>query len=320
MHCSPISRRRFLANTTLAATAAALHPRGLFAQAVATELPAPVVQGRAMGKDAKITTLPLRGNVSVLMGSGGNIAVLTGKSGKVIVDSGYMTSQPQISAALTALSADPVTHLINTHWHFDHTDGNEWMHVVGAKILAHENTLKRLSTPQNIVAFHAIFPPAPAAALPTETFTDTKTLFLDDVSLRLSHYLPAHTDSDISIYFAQPDVLHTGDTWFNGVYPFIDYSTGGSIDGMIHAANRNLQITTRDTMIIPGHGPVGNKAQLAGYRDVLVYSRDAVATLKKQGKSLDEVVAAKPLAKYDDKWGAGFVKPEMFVGLVYQGV
>lgn len=169
----PIDRRRFLSLASVAATATFLDPRALFAQAPATASVAPpqdaVAAMRASGATAKITTHPLRRNLSVLMGSGGNIVVLPGKEGKLLVDSGFSTSQAQITEALAALSHDPLTHLIDTHWHFDHTDGNEWMHTAGATIIAHENTLKRLSSNQEIAAFHATFPPAPEGARPTHT-------------------------------------------------------------------------------------------------------------------------------------------------------
>ena len=313
-----VTRRAFLGSTAVVTAGAFVSPRFLFAQQA--ELPAVVVQGRASGATAKITTQKLRGNVSALMGSGGNIAVLTGPQGKLLVDSGYATSQPQITEALAALSADHVTHLINTHWHFDHTDGNEWMHTAGATILAHNKTKERLSTPQTIAAFHATFPPSPAGAIPTQTFAETHTLKLNGETLNLAHYLPAHTDTDISVHFKDADVLHAGDTWFNGFYPFIDYSTGGNIDGMITAADRTLKMSSATTIIIPGHGPIGNKAQLSEYRDMLAAVRESVAGLKKQGKTLEEVIGAKPSAAYDAKWGGGFMKPESFLGLVYQGV
>jgi glyoxylase-like metal-dependent hydrolase (beta-lactamase superfamily II) len=313
-----VTRRAFLGSSAAVTAGAFLSPRFLFAQQA--ELPAVIVQGRATGATAKITTQKLRGNVTALMGSGGNIAVLTGPQGKLLVDSGYSTSQPQITEALAALGADRVTHLINTHWHFDHTDGNEWMHTAGATILAHDKTKERLSTTQTIAAFHATIPASPAGAIPTQTFAETHTLKLNGETLNLAHYRPAHTDTDISIHFKNADVLHAGDTWFNGFYPFIDYSTGGNIDGMIAAADRTLKMTSATTIIIPGHGPIGNKAQLSEYHDMLVAVRESVAGLKKQGKSQEEVIAAKPSAAYDAKWGGGFMKPEVFLGLVYQGV
>ena len=315
---SLICRRRFLAAGSLTAAAFALNPRQLFSQTTpASDF---VAKSRAAAADAKITTVSLRSNVSVLVGSGGNIAVLTGFDGKLVVDSGYASSQPQVANALGLLSSSPVKRLINTHWHPDHTDGNDWMHSAGADVLAHENTQKRLSTTQTIAAFNAVIPPAPPGGIPTETFSDKKIIHHNKITLQLTHYLPAHTDSDISIHFVEPEILHVGDTWFNGFYPFIDYSSGGSIDGMIHAATRNIAITTGETMIIPGHGPIGNKAQLTEYRDMLADAREQVAALKKQGRTLDEVVAAKPTAKYDGKWAGGIISPAVFSGLIYQGV
>lgn len=299
-----LSRRRFLAVSSLAAGAAAsaawLSPGSFFAQSTTP----------------KIKTQSLRGNVSVLKGSGGNIAVLTGKDGKVVVDSGFSAAKPQIAAALSALSTDPIAHLINTHWHIDHTDGNQWMHAAGAVILAHVNTMKRLSTSQTVAAWKTTFPPAPAGAIPAETFIDKKTLQLNGTTLELAYYGAAHTDTDISIYFAGADILHAGDTWWNPLYPFIDYSTGGHIDGMIQATERNLAASTANTIIIPGHGRVGDKAQLTGFRDMLVTSRDKVAALKKQGRTLDEVIAARPNAAYGAKWGPA----TEFLAYVYQGV
>jgi glyoxylase-like metal-dependent hydrolase (beta-lactamase superfamily II) len=274
----------------------------------------------AAAASAKITTQALRGNVSVLMGSGGNIAVLPGREGKLIVDSGFSTSRPQITEALSGISNNPVTHLVNTHWHFDHTDGNEWMHSIGATILAHENTRERLSTKQTIAAFDMTLPPAPAAAIPTEVFGKKKTLKVNGATLQMAHYDPAHTDTDISIYFVEANVLHCGDTWFNGVYPFIDYSSGGNINGMIAATERNLAMANDITIVIPGHGPIGDKAGLKRTHDMLVGCRDAVAALKKQGKTLPDVVAAKPTSAYDETWGQGSIEPDFFVGLVYQGV
>lgn len=313
-----LSRRGFLGSSAAVAAGVFVSGRYTFAQEAA--LPAVVVQGRAAGATAKITTMPLRGGISVLMGSGGNIAVLPGTGGKLLVDSGYSTSKPQVLEALNAISADRISHLVNTHWHFDHTDGNEWVHAAGATIIAQKNTRTRLSTPQEIKAFNAVFPAAPIGARPTMTFDEKHTLKLNGETLHLTHYAPAHTDTDISVHFANADILHIGDTWFNGFYPFIDYSTGGSINGMILAAEASLKVANAKTIIIPGHGPIGDKAQLTEYRDVLVDARDKTAALKKQGKSLAEVVAAKPTEKYDAKWGGGFMKPEVFLGLVYQGV
>jgi glyoxylase-like metal-dependent hydrolase (beta-lactamase superfamily II) len=314
-----ITRRHFLGYSAALSTSAWLAPRVLFAQEEAKE-PEMVLKARAASATAKITTQKLRDGVSALLGSGGNIAVLIGPEGKLLVDSGISTSQPQITEALAAISPDPIQHLINTHWHYDHTDGNLWMHSAGATIIAHERTLRRLSSPQVIPIFNATFPAQPAGALPTKTFTDSELLKINGATLELSHYDPAHTDTDIAVHFTDADILHTGDTWFSAGYPFIDYATGGHIDGMIRATTRNLAVGTNSTIVIPGHGPVGDKKGLSDTLDMLTAIREKVATIKKQGKTVDEAVAAKPTAQFDEKWGKGFVTPEMFVKLVYQGV
>ena len=278
----------------------------------------PVTIIRDAAATAKINVTKLRGNISVLEGSGGNIAVFTGSDGKILVDAGI--SRPQVEAALASLSDEPVKHLINSRWHFDHTDGNEWLHSIGAEITAHRNTKKHLSTTTRIDDWNFTFPPAPLGALPTQILGTEQTLHLNGVTMVLKYYGQAHTDSDISIDFADADVIHVADTWWNGQYPFVDYTTGGSIDGMIRTAEANVARATDKTIVISGHGPIGNKSQLIEFRDMLVAIRERVAALKKQGKSRDEVVAAKPTADYDAKWGGFVVNGDFFTRLVYAGV
>jgi glyoxylase-like metal-dependent hydrolase (beta-lactamase superfamily II) len=312
-----ISRRRFL-TTSAAAVSICLNPRSLWSQAPPAQQASDfLTKARAANANNKITVTPLRRNVTFLGGAGGNIAVLTTKQGKLLVDSGYASCQPQLTAALTAINADPIQVLINTHWHFDHTDGNEWMHAAGADIWAHENTRYRMSSTQNIVAYKAIIPPAPTGALPTILVNSYRHLSDGTNNLKLTHYEPAHTDTDLSVLFTEANILHCGDTFWNGFYPFIDYSSGGNINGMISATEQNLATAADDTIVIPGHGPLGNKAQLTEFHAMLVGSRDNIAKLKKEGKSLEETIAAKPTAAYDEKWGK---KPDAFIGYVYQGV
>ena len=222
--------------------------------------------------------------------------------------------------AADGLSHDPIAHLINTHWHFDHTDGNAWLNEEGAAIIAHENTHKHLLAVQRVEDWDFNFPSSPLAAVPTQIVSSEKTLKLNGSTIVLSYYGPAHTDSDISVKFSEADILHTGDTYWNGVYPFIDYSTGGGIGGMIRATEFSLKAVTDKTIVIPGHGkPVSNRAELAAYRDMLVAIHENVATLKRQGHSLEEAIAAKPTAAYDAKWGQFVITPEFFTRLVYKG-
>src|SRR4029077_1552091 len=310
-----ISRRRFVASVGLAATAVGLVPHRLFGDEESL-----VAASRKAGETANITVQALRRNVSALTGSGGNIAVLPGNDGKLIIDAGFFGTRDKIAAALGSLSPDPIKHLVNTHWHFDHTDGNEWMHSAGATITAHENTRKHLSTSTRVEDWNFTFPAWPPGAIPTDVFNADKTLHLNGATIALKYYGSSHTDGDVSAYFIEADVLHTGDTWWNGYFPFIDYSTGGSLDGMIKAAEANLAMVTDKTVVIPGHGPVGGKAEMTEYRDVLATIRDRVAALKGDGKSLNEIVAAKPTAAYDAKWGRGFVNGEVFTKLVYKGL
>ncbi|MBW7971289.1 MBL fold metallo-hydrolase [Bradyrhizobium sp. BR 10289] len=316
----PLSRRGFcLCCLSAAASAAAtgwLSPRQAYAEARGL-----VSLAKDSAAASPITTTKLRGNISVLEGSGGNIAVLTGPDGKLLIDSGIRVSRPQLTKALADLGADPVTHLVNTHWHFDHADGNEWLHSAGAKIIAHENTRKHLLRVERIEDYDYNFLPLGAGGIPSEVFADSHVLKLNGTSIGLKHYGPAHSDSDISVTFADANVVHAADTFWNGFYPFIDYSTGGSIDGMIAASEANLAAADKDTIIISGHGkPAGNKAELQAFRDMLVAIRDNVARLKAQGRTRDEAVAAKPTAAFDAIWGQFVIDPGFFTRLVYEGV
>jgi glyoxylase-like metal-dependent hydrolase (beta-lactamase superfamily II) len=315
-----LSRRRFclccLGSAAFAATSGWLTPRQAFAEA--RGLVSLIKDSAAV---SPIKTYKLRNNISVLEGSGGNIAVLTGVDGKVLIDAGIGVSRPQLTKALADLGSDPIAHLVNTHWHFDHADGNDWLHSAGAKIIAQENTHKHLSEVQRVEDWDYNFLALPSGGIPGEVFAKEHTLKLNGASIGLKYYGPAHTDGDISVTFAEANVVHVGDTFWNGINPFIDYSTGGSIDGMIAASDANLAATNNDTIIIPGHGkPVSNKAELQEFRDMLVAVRDNVATLKKQGRSRDETVAAKPTAAFDAKWGQFVIDPGFFTRLVYEGV
>ena len=164
------------------------------------------------------------------------------------------------------------------------------------------------------------FPAAAAGALPVNVFATELELQRNNTRIAMKYYGPAHTDSDAWVYFTEADVVHVGDTWWSGVYPFIDYSTGGSIDGQIQAVETNLKAFSANTIFIPGHGPVGRRTEVAEFRDMLVAIRDNVATLKRKGMSLKEIIAAKPTAVYDSKWGQFWVTPALFTGLVYEGV
>lgn len=313
-----ISRRTFVKESLIASALTALPAvrSMLYAQKASVT----AAQMRADGAHAKIAIERLRDRVHVLIGSGGNILVLSGRDGKVAVDSGYATSETQVRAALGQVSADPLLHLVNTHWHYDHTDGNQWMHSDGAQIIAHIQTRVRMSSRQSIPEFQALIEPSPKSALPEVVFADRHALRSDGETLQLRRYTPAHTDSDISVFMERANVLHTGDTWFNGYYPFIDYNSGGSIDGMIAASNENLDLADSQTIVVPGHGNIGSRQDLLKFLDMLRTTREGVHALKRTGRSIEAVLAQRPTARFDSVWGSGFITPDLFTRLIYRGV
>lgn len=311
-----MNRRSFL-QLGMAAGAAAAAPRWMKAQRAS--LPDRVVQGRAAAANAAITTTKLYDNVYLLSnGVGGNMVLQTGEDGNILVDSSFATAVAKVRASIAEVSRDAPDALINTHWHYDHTDGNEGLHEAGFTIFAHRNTRERMSKPQSITFFHIVMPASPAKALPTITFDDSMHAWHNGDSLDLVHFDPAHTDTDIYIHLHNADVLHMGDVFFNGMYPFIDESTGGRIDGMIHGAQVGLSVAGNNTKIVPGHGPLGTKAELRKYHEMLSGVRDKVAALKVAGASEQEAVEKKPTADFDAAWAKGFVNPDMFTGLVYR--
>ena len=312
------TRRRFI--TSSIGTTATLMLAVAAADASAQKANITTAQMRAAGRLAKLTIEPLRNNVSLISGSGGNVLVVPGMDGKLVVDSGLATSKVQMSRALQSISPDPLRYLVNTHWHFDHTDGNAWMHAAGANIFALDKTLARMQHRQFIPEFEGVYPPSPTGALPTVTFEHVKTMQANGHEIRLTRYTPAHTDTDISVFLPDADVLHAGDSFFSRFYPFIDYNSGGNIDGMIAACRETLAITGPSTIVVGGHGPAGGRNDVIAFEQMLVEVRGWVATLKKSGVSEGEIIARKPSAPFDDKWGHGFVSPDLFTWLVYRGV
>ena len=251
------------------------------------DAPAPnlIQKMRAAGPATPVRTTRLRDTLFMMQGVGGNMVAQIGPDGKLLIDASVGTAASRVKGALASLGAQPLQILVNTHWHFDHTDGNAGMHDAGALILAHENTRLRLARPQHMEVLGLDFPAAPNSALPQVVFEDRSHLFFNNDELRLVHFAPAHTDSDIYILFKDANVVHAGDIWFNGTYPLIDDSSGGRIDGMIRAASELVALADRETKIVPGHGPLGNKAELLEYREMLVPVRDRVQGLQRSGRS-----------------------------------
>ncbi|MBI2970142.1 MAG: MBL fold metallo-hydrolase [Gammaproteobacteria bacterium] len=297
--------------------------RILFAAALALVAAGPSpAQAQEQDRFAKveIKVQTLREGLYMLVGEGGNIGLSVGEDGVFLVDDQFAPLTEKIKAAVAKLSDRPVRFVINTHWHGDHTGGNENLGKAGAVIVAHDNVYQRMSRENFLAAFNTTVPPAPKAALPVITFNDTATLHLNGDDMHAVHYEHAHTDGDSVMYFKKANVIHTGDIWFNGMYPFIDVGSDGSVDGVIGAVENILTLADEQTKIIPGHGPLGDKQGLQKYLATLKDIRARVQKLIDQGKSLDEIQAARPLADYDATLGKGFLPGERFLEIVYRSL
>src|SRR6202051_2440535 len=281
---------------------------------------------RAQFNAVRIETQKLADNVTMFDGPGGAVAGLNGPDGKFVVDTFVAPAWPRLKEALDGLGNAPVKYVIDTHWHFDHADNNAPLHAAGATILAHENTKKRMSEPHDLPVLYRgpdgalaglHFDPSPAEALPQQTFCATYKLQANGESLALQHVAAAHTDTDIYVHFEKANVIQMGDLFFNRMYPYIDAGTGGTITGTIAAVDKILSLAGNDTKIVPGHGRLGNKADLTKFRDMLITSRDRVQKLKSAGKSALEAVEEKPFADLEPVWGKGVVNGDQWVQIVY---
>ena len=281
---------------------------------------APALSAQQDFSQVKVTVVPVVAGVYMLQGSGGNIGLSIGGDGAFVIDDEYAPLTDRIRAAIATVTPKPVRFVVNTHWHGDHAGGNENMATGGAIVVAQENVRRRMGTEQFNALFKSTTPASPKAALPVITFTDEMSFFINDDSVQVSHVANAHTDGDALVMFRAANVIHMGDTFFNGMYPYIDVSSGGSLAGMIAAANRGLAMTNASTRFIPGHGPLGDRASLVAYRDMLSAVRDRVSALVAKKRTLAQVLAVKPLADYDETWGKGFMKPEQFLTIVYASV
>jgi glyoxylase-like metal-dependent hydrolase (beta-lactamase superfamily II) len=296
------------------------HHHALPAAAVAVLLLAVPAAAQQDFSKVEIKTTKVAPGLYMLEGSGGNLGVSTGPDGVFLIDDQYAPLTDKIKAAIAAVSDKPIRFVLNTHWHGDHTGGNENLGKAGVLIVAHDNVRQRLSTEQFMKAFDRTVPPSPQAALPVVTFNDAVTFHLNGEEIHAFHVEPAHTDGDSVVFFKKANVVHMGDLLFNGLYPFIDVDAGGNIDGMIAAGERVLGMIDDDTLLIAGHGPLAGKKELAAFVEMLRDVRDAVAPMVTEGKSADEVVAAKPTAAWDEVWGKGFLNPERFTRIVYEGM
>lgn len=280
-----------------------------------------LIAGPALAQDfekVQIETVPVAGNISMLIGSGGNIAVSIGEDGILLVDDEFPELVEKIKAAVANLNPGPIRFVLNTNWHYDHADGNKLLAEAGAIVIAHENSRKHMLSEQCAPELDPDFkiPPYPKKALPVITVSNSLTLHFNGDEIRMLYVPNAHSDGDLLFHFVKANVIHTGDLFFSNGFPFINISAGGTVEGMIKAADIILGMCDERTKVIPGHGPLSGPEGVRAFRDLLVSGRDRIAALVKQGKSLDETVASKPVEGLY-KGGESWLSSDMFIKIVY---
>ena len=271
-------------------------------------------------EDVKITTVPVTDQIYMVTGNGGNIGLFIGDDGTFLIDDQFAPLTEKILAAIKSVGGDHPKFLINTHYHGDHTGGNENLGRGGTLVFSHHNVRERLSNGAFIAEFNMKQAALSKEGLPVVTFSEDISFHLNGDSVHAFHVPYAHTDGDSFVYFKNANVIHAGDLVFNGFFPFIDVTHGGTLKGMIRGVDSVLALADDDTKIIPGHGPLGNKAQLASYRKMLSTAYERLRKLKAEGKTAQEAAAAKPLADLEATWGGGMFKSDRWIEIIYSGV
>jgi len=271
-------------------------------------------------EDSPLKITSLGRDLYVFSGDGGNVTAIADDGSTLLIDSGIASRSSELNDAVFKATMRPVTRLINTHWHFDHTGGNVYFGSGGVTIIAQQNVTKQLSSVQDVPFIGLRDGHYPEQALPAATYSSTMALRQGSQRLTLANYGAAHTDGDTIIYIAPANVVVVGDIFSNAFYPIIDLTSGGSIDGMILSVDRILAQTDEQTRIVPGHGPLATRADLQAYRDMLVQVRHRIQQLIATGKTMDEVVAAAPTKDFDANWGRGYVTPDVFTKLVFSSL
>jgi len=257
----------------------------------------------------EFTTTGLGNGIHMLQGFGGNVALSVGDDGAFVIDDDMAPLSAKLVAAIATVTDRPVDFVINTHWHYDHVGGNPTLASAGATIISHDNARVRMAAdgPNQV----------PLAGLPVITYSEATTLHFNGHEIYAFHPSPAHTDGDTIIHFRDIDVIHAGDVFWNGIYPFIDTDSGGSVAGVITTLRKVAGMAGPDTQIIPGHGPLGNRTDVTRAADMIEDTLDRVAALVAEGRSLDDIKAANPFADYDATWGGDFINPEQWAETLY---
>jgi glyoxylase-like metal-dependent hydrolase (beta-lactamase superfamily II) len=266
--------------------------------------------------NVEIQTIKAADGIYMLTGKGGNIGLAVGADGVFLIDDQFAPLTEKIQAAITQVSDKPVKFVLNTHWHPDHTGGNENLGSSGAVIVAHDNVRKRLSVDSFIEMFNMQSSAMAPVGLPVITFGDAVTFHLNGDEILVRHVMNAHTDGDAIVHFKHANVIHAGDTYFSGMYPFIDMAHGGSNDGYIKAIDQVLALADEKSVIIPGHGPISNKQELTAWRDMLKIIIDRIRAMVEDDASLEQIQASMPTRAFDEKYGGGFINNETFVNTV----
>jgi len=267
----------------------------------------------------QIKTTQVAAGIYMLEGEGGNIGVSAGEDGVFLIDDQFAPLTPKIVAAVKAISDKPIRFLMNTHWHGDHVGGNENLGKAGVVIIAHDNVYKRMSVGGAIQLLKQNYAPYPKAALPAVSFSQSATFHLNGDDVTSIHLPPAHTDGDSFVRFTRANVIHSGDVFAAYRYPFIDVESGGSVKGILRAVDQMLPMIDDNTKVIPGHGGVSSKKDVLAYRKMVSTAISKIEPMVKSGKTLQQVIDAKPLREFDEEWGK-FRKPEAFVEIVYNGL
>ena len=274
----------------------------------------------AQNKPVEITTFQLSDTVYMLKGRGGNVGISTGGDGLYIIDDQIRPVTSQLLQAIRKVSDEPIRFVINTHYHADHTGGNETIGAAGTVIISHDNIRKRMTTEQVSVFMQNTTPPYPKDALPILTFNDRMSLHLNGETATAYYVANGHTDGDSIIHFPGSNVIHMGDMFFNAQYPYVDLDAGGSIQGMVAAADLALSLADESTRIIPGHGPLGMTEDLKNYRDYLINAGANVQELIDKDMSLQQVIAAEPTKEWDESLGKAWITPAQFTTFIYNSL